>query len=43
MREKTEVIPEEEWRRLEHQIRVFHEHVNAFQKDVEARLKPGKE
>jgi len=41
MKEKTEVVTDEEWRRLEHQIRVFHDHVKAFQRDVEAKLKPG--
>ncbi len=42
MKEKTEVVTEEEWQRLEHQIRVFQDHVKDFQRAVEERLQPGK-
>jgi ribosomal protein S15P/S13E len=39
MKGEAESITEEEWRVLEHKIKVFQEHVKGFQKDVEKRLK----
>jgi ribosomal protein S15P/S13E len=42
MKETTKGVTEEEWRLLEHKIQLFHEHVKGFQKDVEAKLKPGR-
>jgi ribosomal protein S15P/S13E len=38
MKDEKDVI-DEEFRILEHKIKVFHEHVKGFQKDVEMKLK----
>jgi ribosomal protein S15P/S13E len=37
--EKARALIDEEFRILEHKIKVFQEHVKGFQKDVEAKLK----
>jgi len=39
MKDVNDDVIDEEWRILEHKIKVFQEHVKGFQKDVETKLK----
>jgi ribosomal protein S15P/S13E len=42
MKGANDDVIDEEWRILEHKIKVFQEHVKGFQKDVETKLKQGR-
>jgi hypothetical protein len=41
MKDEKNAVTDEEWRILQHKIKVFHDHVNDFQKVVEAKLTQG--
>jgi hypothetical protein len=41
MKNEKHTVMDEEWRILQHKIKVFHDHVNDFQKAVKKKLTQG--